>query len=213
MRKWIGRLWLALWGWKAEGDEPPFDKYVLIAAPHTTNWDLPFTLALAFVFDVRVHWMGKHTLFQAPHGWFLKWLGGVPIERHLRKNVVQQMADRFAGSEEFVLAVPTEGTRSRTEYWKSGFYHIARQAQVPIVMGYLDYARRAGGFGGVLHPTGDLRADMDRVRAFYADKIGKYPERFGPVRLREEEEEEAALEPSPGAPPEPVDPRGGSAAG
>ena len=194
MKKWIGRLWLALWGWEAEGAHPPYDKYVLIAAPHTSNWDLVFTLALAFVFDVHVHWMGKHTIFRPPFGRLMQWLGGVPIERHLRKNVVQQMVDRFAATDRLVLAVPAEGTRSRTEYWKSGFYYIARQANVPIVMAYLDYKRRRGGFGGVLHPTGNLRADMDLVRAFYADKIGKYPERFGPVRLREEEEGAVAEE-------------------
>jgi 1-acyl-sn-glycerol-3-phosphate acyltransferase len=188
MKRWIGRAFLRAFGWREEGSRPSAPAYVLIAAPHTSNWDLPFTLALAFVYDVPLRWAGKHTLFRFPYGFAMRALGGIPIRRHLRENRVEQLAGLFREHPNLVLTVPAEGTRSYTETWRSGFYHIAREAGVPVVCGYLDYARRRGGFGLSLVPTGHLRDDMDLVRAFYADKQGKYPEKFGPVRLREEED-------------------------
>jgi 1-acyl-sn-glycerol-3-phosphate acyltransferase len=188
LKRWIGRAYLRTLGWEEEGERPEPPAFVLIAAPHTSNWDLPFTLALSYVYDVPVRWAGKHTLFRFPFGTVMKALGGIPIKREERGNKVEQLAGLFDDHPDLVLAVPAEGTRSRTEHWKSGFYHIARKADVPIVCGYLDYARRRGGFGLVVHPSGDLRADMAEIRAFYEGKQGKFPEKFGPVRLREESE-------------------------
>jgi 1-acyl-sn-glycerol-3-phosphate acyltransferase len=159
---------------------------VLIAAPRTSNWDLAYLLALAEAFDLHVSWLGKHTLFRPPLGFVMRRVGGIPVVRHQRGQLVAEAAKLFSEREELALVVPAEGTRGRAEYWKSGFYHIARSAGVPIVCGYLDYARRRGGFGLTLNATGDVGADMDRIRAFYADKVGRYPEKFGPVRLREE---------------------------
>jgi len=186
MFKLIARVFLWATGWKPEGVRPTEQRFVLIAAPHTSNWDLPYLLALAALFDVKVSWMGKHTLFKAPFGSIMKALGGIPIRRDLRENMVKQMERAFAESDSLALVVPTEGTRGLVTHWKSGFYHIATLAQVPIVMGYLDYARRRGGFGPAVLPSGDLGVDMDKIRSFYADKIGKYPELFGEVRLKEE---------------------------
>ena len=190
MGKWIAEVFLRVTGWETEGDAPRASKVVLIAAPHTSNWDLAFLLALAVRYDLRPEWMGKHTLFRGPMGWVMRRLGGIPIRRHLRENVVEQMTRVFAERESLCLTVPPEGTRGPAPYWKSGFYHIARGARVPLVLGYLDYARKRGGFGPEFHPTGDLAADMDRIRAFYADKVGRRPECFGEVRLREEDEPE-----------------------
>jgi 1-acyl-sn-glycerol-3-phosphate acyltransferase len=191
LKRIIGRAYLRISGWKEEGARPSPRAFVLIAAPHTSNWDMPLTIALSFVYDLPIRWAGKHALFRWPFGWFMKALGGIPIVRHERGDRVKKLAGLFAEHEDLVLAVPAEGTRKRVEHWKSGFYHIAREARVPIVCGYLDYARRRGGFGLVIEPRGDLHADMDAIRAFYADKVGKYPEKFGPVRLREEREEAA----------------------
>lgn len=185
LKRLVGRTYLRAFGWEEEGPRPA-PPFVLIAAPHTSNWDLPFTLALSFVYDLPIRWAGKHTLFRFPHGGVMRALGGIPIRRHVRENRVDQLAALFEEHPGLVLTVPAEGTRSRTEHWRSGFYHIARAADVPIVCGYLDYAKKRGGFGLTLTPSGDLGADMDRIRAFYADKIGKHPEKFGPVRLREE---------------------------
>ena len=160
---------------------------MLIAAPHTSNWDLVYLLALAEVYGLRISWMGKHTLFRPPLGALFRALGGIPIRRHERGDRVAAMAKEFSERERFALVVPSEATRGWAPYWKSGFYHIARRAGVPIVMGFLDYGRRRGGFGPALLASGDLKRDMDTIRGFYADKVGKYPEQFGPVRLREEE--------------------------
>lgn len=187
LKRWLGRTYLRAFGWQEEGERPAAPAFVLIAAPHTSNWDLPFTLALSYVYDVPIRWAGKHTLFTFPWGPVMRALGGIPIRRDRRENRVSQLAALFDEHPSLALTVPAEGTRSRVEHWKSGFYHVAREAQVPIVCGYLDYARKRGGFGLSLVPTGDVRADMDRIRAFYADKRGKYPELFGPVRLREED--------------------------
>jgi 1-acyl-sn-glycerol-3-phosphate acyltransferase len=158
----------------------------LIAAPHTSNWDLPYLLAFAVIFGVRVTWMGKHTLFRGPMGWVMRKLGGTPVRRHRSNDLVQQMADVIQAESDIALVVPAEGTRSYTPHWKSGFYHIARTANVPIVLSYLDYARRRGGFGPELIPSGDMCEDMEEIRAFYADKKGRYPDKMGEVRLKEE---------------------------
>jgi 1-acyl-sn-glycerol-3-phosphate acyltransferase len=130
--------------------------------------------------------MGKSALFHGPMGTVMKKLGGIPVERSRRTHLVDFLAGEFERREELALVVPAEGTRSYTAHWKSGFYHIARTANVPIVMGYLDYARKRGGFGPALLPSDDLRADMDQIRDFYCDKQGKYPDHFGEVRLKEE---------------------------
>ena len=186
MLKLAARWFLRLSGWEAEGEKPRERRFVLIAAPHTSNWDLAYLLAIALIFDLKISWMGKDALFPAPFGWLMRRTGGIPIVRHRRENMVSQMARVFEASESLALVVPAEGTRGYVAHWKSGFYHISRTANVPIVMGYLDYARRRGGFGPALYPSGDIRVDMGKIRAFYADKVGKYPDQFGDVRLKEE---------------------------
>jgi 1-acyl-sn-glycerol-3-phosphate acyltransferase len=186
MKRLIARFFLTLSGWSQEGARPAAHKFVLLAAPHTSNWDLVYLLALAALYGVDVSWMGKHTLFSPPFGGLMRRLGGIPIRRDRREAVVVQMARAFAERESLALVVPAEGTRGHVDHWKSGFYHIARTAQVPIVMGYLDYARRRGGFGPALIPTGDVSKDMDAIRDFYGDKVGKYPELCGEIRLAEE---------------------------
>ena len=182
----IARLFLRATGWEAEGNRPAARRYVVIAAPHTSNWDLPYLLAFAQVFDVKISWMGKHTLFRGPMGTIMRALGGIPVRRDRRNDLVTEMADVVRESDGMALIVPAEGTRSYTSHWKSGFYHIARTAEVPIVLSYLDYARKRGGFGPELIPTGDVREDMDEIRAFYADKQGLYPDQTGEIRLKEE---------------------------
>jgi 1-acyl-sn-glycerol-3-phosphate acyltransferase len=134
--------------------------------------------------------MGKHTLFKPPFGTFFKRLGGIPIVRHRPGGVVGQMVEQFENNESLVLMVPAEGTRSHVDYWKSGFYHIARKADVPVVLSYLDFGKKVGGIGPAIELTGDFSADMDKIRDFYADKTGFRPEKAGVIRLREEDIEE-----------------------
>jgi 1-acyl-sn-glycerol-3-phosphate acyltransferase len=187
VRRLLARAFLRATGWTPEGAPPRPHRFVLIAAPHTSNWDLAYLLAFAEVFDLRISFMMKHTVFRGPFGPFFKSLGGIPIRRHLRESLVKQMIELFRAREDLVLVVPAEGTRDRVEFWKSGFYHIAREAEVPIVLSYLDYARRRGGFGPAIIPTGRFSEDMDAIRDFYADKSGKYPELFAEPKLREED--------------------------
>lgn len=187
IRRWLGRTWLSLFGWRLVTETPPVDKFVFIAAPHTTGWDLPFMLATAYAMGVPISWLGKRELFGLPFGPLLRWLGGIPVDRGRRGNMVGQAAEAFAQASQLVLAVPPEGTRKGGGHWKSGFYHIARAANVPIGLGYLDYARRRCGVGGFVEATGDVRADMAKIRGFYADVRGKYPHLEGEPRLQEED--------------------------
>ena len=186
MKRWLARKLLRLGGWTLEGEKPDCPRYVLIAAPHTSNWDFPLMLLFGAAFDIKVRWMGKHSLFWPPLGWFLRATGGMPIERGGSNNIVKTMVEAFAGHPELVLAVPTEGTRARAEYWKSGFYHIAREAKLPIVPSFLDFGRKRGGFGPALQLSGNMSTDMQYFRDFYAPMQGKFPDQFGPVRLRDE---------------------------
>jgi 1-acyl-sn-glycerol-3-phosphate acyltransferase len=186
LEKLLARWFLRLTGWQPEGVRPASPTCVLIAAPHTSNWDLAYLLAFAAHFDVRISWMGKHALFRPPFGWLMRLTGGIAIDRRMPGGMVEQAAQRLKSAEKLMLVVPAEGTRAYVSCWKSGFYHIARAANVPIVLGYLDYARRRGGFGPSIDATGEIGADMDRIRDFYADKAAKFPEDFGDVRLKEE---------------------------
>jgi 1-acyl-sn-glycerol-3-phosphate acyltransferase len=187
---------MGVFRWRVEGELPP-DKCVIIAAPHTSNWDMPFMLMAAYVIGFRISWMGKHTLFWGPFGPLMRALRGIPVDRRSPQNLVQQVAARFATSDELVLAVPPEGTRKQVEYWKSGFYQIARAANVPLVLGFLDFDRKVGGLGPVVHLTGDVHADMDRIRAYYQGIRGKHPALESTPRLREED----AAPRSPAPPP------------
>lgn len=183
----LGKMILDAAGWTIEGGKPSVDKFVLIAAPHTSNWDFVYALACTHALGLEVHWMGKDALFRGAQGRLFRALGGLPVDRSKKNDLVRALAAQFAARERFVLLVPAEGTRSRGTHWKSGFYHIARTADVPVAPGFLDYARKRVGIGPLQRLTGDVRADMAKIRAFYADKRGKYPERFTPPVLREED--------------------------
>ncbi len=163
---------LKLIGWKALGSTALVPKYVLIGAPHTSNWDFPLMLLVVLKLRLKIYWMGKNTLFPFPFSGFMKWLGGIPIDRSKSHNVVYQTVGQFKKHQEFVVLIPPEGTRSKVTQWKTGFYHIANNAGVPILMGYVDASRKAAGFADFFYPTGDLDADMKEIRAFYADKKG-----------------------------------------
>lgn len=171
---------LRLSGWTVEGRLPAdVGKCVVIAAPHTSNWDLPYTLMVAFVLDLRIYWMGKWQIFRAPFGGLMRWLGGIAVRRETSNNLVAASAQALVDADGPVqLIVPPEGTRSKVRYWKTGFYYIALQARVPIVLAYLDYARKVGGVGPVFHPTGDIERDMVTIKAFYADIRGRNADQF-----------------------------------
>ncbi len=175
----LSLLILRLLGWRAVGSLPSdIPKCVMIAAPHTSNWDLPYTLLTAFALRVDIYWMGKASLFKPPFRGLMMWMGGIPVERAESRNMVAVSVAAIEQSESLVLLVPPEGTRSGVTHWKTGFYWIAHNAGVPIMLGYLDFARREGGIGPAFRTTGDLDADMQEIRAFYATITGRKPTNY-----------------------------------
>ncbi|MEQ1611846.1 MAG: lysophospholipid acyltransferase family protein [Hyphomicrobiaceae bacterium] len=173
----LGRLWLKATGWQIEGEMPDFPKFIIVGAPHTSNWDLPYTLAAAVHYGVRAHWMGKNSIFKPPFGGLMRWLGGIPVDRSQANNAVSQMVETFAARDRFVLVIPPEGTRGKVTRWKTGFYHIAVGAKVPLALGFLDYKRKAAGIAKVYYPTGNLEADLAEIQAFYATVTPRHPNR------------------------------------
>ena len=171
---------LKLAGWKVSGQLPANGrKCVLIAAPHTSNWDLPYTLMVAFALRLNIYWMGKEQIFKPPFRGLMMWLGGIPVRRESANNLVAASIESLQSADGPVqLVVPPEGTRSKARYWKTGFYYIAVGAQVPIVMAYMDYERKISGLGPVFEPTGDIEADMVTIKAFYAPFKCKNPSQF-----------------------------------
>jgi 1-acyl-sn-glycerol-3-phosphate acyltransferase len=178
-------LWLAAAiGWQVHVSVPPPPRCVIIGAPHTSNWDLPFTLLVMAVANVRIRWVGKASLFRGPFAPLMRWLGGIPVERSHSSNFVAQMVAAFDQDTPLCLGILPEGTRSRVNNWKTGFYYIALGAGVPIVLAYCDYRRKVVGFGSeFLYPTGDLQSDFNIIHAFYQNVIGLHPERQGPIQI------------------------------
>lgn len=164
-------------GWKTKGELPNVPKCVMIAAPHTSNWDFFYTLLVAFIFKAQVYAMGKKSLTEGLFGGVMKWLGIIPIDRSKSNNIVEQTIQEFNNSDKLIIIVPPSGTRNQVAYWKTGFYYIAHGAGVPISLGFIDYGRKEGGVGPLIYTTGDIDADMKRIKNFYADIQGKYPEK------------------------------------
>ena len=188
--KLLARFTLWILGWKAVGEKSAHKKYVLIAAPHTTNMDGVLLLAASTVYGMKISWMIKHTALKVPiFGWLLKKTGAVGIDRTANQGLVAQMVEKFAQKEEFILAIPPAGTRSYRDYWKSGFYIIAKEAGVPIVPGYLNYETKVAGFGKSFVPS-DVKKDMDYLREFYKDITPRYPEKKSKIVLSLENESE-----------------------
>jgi 1-acyl-sn-glycerol-3-phosphate acyltransferase len=167
-------------GWTIEGELPANgNKSVFIAAPHTSNWDLPYTLMVAFALNLNIYWMGKAQIFTPPFRGLMMWLGGIPVNRSQSSNLVDaSIAAIVAADGPLQLVVPPEGTRSKARYWKTGFYYIALGANVPIVMAYMDYEKKISGLGPVFLPTGDIDADMQSIKAFYAPFKGRNADQF-----------------------------------
>ncbi len=176
--RWISVFTLKLLGWKIIGSKPTEPRYVIVAAPHTSNWDFPFTLMVCFALNLNVHWMGKSSLFPPFIGGVMRWLGGIPVNREQAGHIVDATITAFKNASYLTVIVPPEGTRGRVSTWKTGFYRIATGAQVPIALAFLDFKTRHGGIGKLFWPTGDLSVDLPEIQAFYAGITGKHPNRF-----------------------------------
>lgn len=162
-------------GWSEVNANPGLRKCVIIAAPHTSNWDFVYFLGAADALDLPLSFMGKKQLFRWPFGAALRELGGIAIDRSTSKNYVQTMVDEFNQRDTFMLTIAPEGTRSKVARWKTGFYHIATQAKVPLVLGLMDYSKKQVGLAGAIWPTGDYEKDMARVLEFYQSTTPKRP--------------------------------------
>jgi 1-acyl-sn-glycerol-3-phosphate acyltransferase len=176
--RWMALFFFKITGWKVEGRSPAISRYVIIAAPHTSNWDFIYTLCLAFILRIKPTIMMKDAFFFWPIGFFFSWLGALPIDRSKSNNVVARSIQAFQENTRLVMVVPPSGTRKKVIYWKTGFYHIANGANVPIVLGFLDYRRKIGGIGPMVTPTGAIAAEMKIIRKFYAGITGKYPQKM-----------------------------------
>jgi 1-acyl-sn-glycerol-3-phosphate acyltransferase len=184
MIPWLARAILALFGWRLAGTPPDVPKYVVVIAPHTSSWDFPVGILIAAGFGLKLNFMMKDGMFHPLWGWFFRALGGIPINRRSHNNMVDQMVARFRERERLVLVIPPEGTRSRAKAWKTGFYYIALGAGVPVALAFMDWKRKAGGFGPLLSLTGDIEADMEPIRRFYSGITAKRPELFGEITVQ-----------------------------
>jgi len=191
IRAFIGRNVLRLFGWKAQGWDAIPDRCIVIGHPHTSNWDFFIFLIARWAMRLRINFVGKHTLFKPPLGWLMRAIGGVAVNRSGSQNSVSAIADVFKQHEKLALGIAPSGSRSHNDHWRSGFYHIAKAAQVPIVMGYVDYSKKTIGISHFsIDLTDDLSADMDKIRAFYAEMSGRYPQKQNPIILQVEKEEQ-----------------------
>ena len=178
---------MRLGGWDVAplAGQPP--KSVMLCYPHTSGWDFLYLKAAAWQYGLDVSWFGKRELFRGPPGALMRALGGVPVDRSTAHNLVESMVNLFASRERLILCIAPEGTRHHVGHWRSGFYHIARAADVPLQLSVLDFGRRRIEVSEATYLSGNVRADMDRIRAFYRGATGLYPEMTGEIRLKEEE--------------------------
>ncbi|WP_445355714.1 1-acyl-sn-glycerol-3-phosphate acyltransferase [Microbulbifer sp. EKSA008] len=178
----VARVLLKLHGWRVKADEQSLKlkQYVLIGAPHTTNWDGYYFILAALKLKMTPQWMGKDKLFTFPLGGPMRWFGGIAVDRSKANNLVDATARQFKLRKELVIAIPPEGTRGLAERWKTGFYHIARNARVPVVLGYISFPKKEVGIGPIAQFSENLEAELLKLKEYYADKIGKFPELYTP---------------------------------
>lgn len=185
----IANLIFKLAGWSYRLELPPVPKFIIVGAPHTSNWDWILLLLLTRAANLYFHWAGKDSAFKGPFGPVMRALGGVPVNRRERTSLVDQLVEVFNNSAEFILVIAPEGTRSKVKVWKTGFYHIALGANVPIVLAAVDGPTRTIIADCTLYPSGDIRADMEIIRQYYAGKHGINPHLASEPRLATEIEE------------------------
>jgi len=186
LRRLAARAFWAVSRWRLVTEPAPDRPTLLIGAPHTSNWDFVFMLAITWRLGIPIRWLGKTSLFRGWRGAIMTRLGGIPVDREAPQRVVADVVDRLRSGDVFSLVVTPDGTRSGHTHWKSGFYRIARETGMPLTLGYVDRTTMTTGLGPTFELTGDVSGDMDRIRAFYADKAGKRPEHRVEPRLREE---------------------------
>ena len=175
--RFLSKLALRILGWDVVGKLPDIPKFVVVGAPHTSNWDFVMFLALAFILKADLRYMGKKELFYWPHGGLFRWCGGVPVDRSKPQGLVEQTVEAIQEARHFQLVITPEGTRSKVGQWKRGFYHIAKQAGIPVVTGYVDIRTKTCGIGPTFTLTDDVDSDIEAMQSFFNDKVGINPEK------------------------------------
>ncbi len=178
LTKAVGRLLLAGYGWRVEGQLPDASKFVIVLAPHTSCWDFLTNMGTMLAVGFQSHWFIADAYDWWPFGKFLRWLGAVPVDRSMSHDLVSKMVKRFKESDEFILAIYPEGARKRVGQWKTGFWHIASRSGVPIQLVTVDYEKRVTLFGPVIESSGSVEADMEKIQAHYQGARGKHPDQF-----------------------------------
>jgi 1-acyl-sn-glycerol-3-phosphate acyltransferase len=173
----LTQMLLRVFGWRVEGQLPDIPKFIVIGAPHTSNWDFVLFLALAFSLKANPHYMGKAELFRSPFGGFFRWCGGIPVDRSKSTGLVEQTVEVINKAERFILVITPEGTRKEVSSWKTGFYHIGRQAGIPVALGFIDRSRKAIGIGPTVTLTENMESDMKTIQSYYAGMVGINPRR------------------------------------
>jgi 1-acyl-sn-glycerol-3-phosphate acyltransferase len=173
----LSKFIMRLAGWRVVGRMPDLPKYIIIGAPHTSNWDFPLFLGIVFHLKISVRYMGKAELFNNPFGWFFYWCGGVPVDRKKSTGLVDQMVELCNQSKKFILVIAPEGTRYHVNEWKRGFHHIAQKANIPIVMAKIDGMKKTVHVGEVFQPTEDVEADMTVIQAAFHGMSGVNPKK------------------------------------
>lgn len=181
----MARFVLRLFGWRVVNNLPPTNKYILVGAWHTSNWDFPLAVFAMWGMGVKLHFLGKQALIDGKLGWLMKRLGIIGVDRAKTANLVKDMAKVFAERDELRLVVAAEGTRSHANYWKTGFYYMAREANVPIAFAFIDSAAKEVGIDGYFIPSEDRDADFHKIKLFYESKRGLKPSKQGVVKFKE----------------------------
>ena len=183
IRRRLGRIYLWMIGWRIEGKVPSEPKYVAIAAPHTSYWDFTHMIAFGFATDQYISFLMKASMFKGPAGALFRKMGGIPVYRSEAFGLVDSVVREFDKAERLIVVIAPEGSRSKRDHWKSGFYHIAVKANLPIALGFMDYERKVVGYGPLLIPSGDEAGDVSMMADFYDDMRGKYPDQETPAAL------------------------------
>ena len=176
--QWFGRTILKLFGWHVEGQIPNLKRILIIGAPHTSNWDFVYAMATILGLNLRLRWLGKHSIFKPGVRWFMKWLGGIPINRSKPQDIVKNIAKLVEREKGIVIGLAPEGTRNKVEKWKNGFLRIAKKNNCVIQLGALDFANKRIVLGKLFEPTGDNEADIAAIIDYYQQFTGKYPDQF-----------------------------------
>ena len=175
----IAQKTMSLFGWRIRGDVPNLPKLVLVGAPHTSNWDFILTISTMFALGIQFNWLAKDSLFKGPFSGIFRYLGGIGVDRSKSNNLVDSVVNEFKKRESILLAIMPEGTRSKVRRWRTGFYYMAEQAKVPLLLITFDYGRKIMRIGPTITPSGDIETDLPQIQSYFEDIKGKNPEKYG----------------------------------